>query len=118
MFEQEQRVDSNVVKYVINWTSNKDGIRNVAESEVVLGSLDEDTKKAIDYVDSKFEFTEDEQNKYFTTEITDLVMRYGKEDNEHKPKAVDETDRKWGIFEPQVDYFYVDEFFFELSLKE
>ena len=36
-------------------------------------------------------------------------MRQGKADGkEHKPRGIDETDRKWAIFEPQVDYFYVD----------
>lgn len=29
-----------------------------------------------------------------------MVIRHGKKDQNYNPSSVDETDRKWGIFEP------------------
>ena len=42
MHEQTKRVDSNVILYNINWAVDEDNIRKVDDSEVVLGSLDDD----------------------------------------------------------------------------
>ena len=50
----------------------------MTESKVILGPLTDEIKKGIDYVDTKFAFVKQEDNKYFATALTDLVMSSSK----------------------------------------
>jgi len=53
MVEQFKSVETNIVKYDIKWSVDKaTNIRQVEDSKITLGALDDETKGKIDYIDS------------------------------------------------------------------
>ena len=77
----------------------------MTESYVELGSLEPELKEKATFIDTAW--SNDDNQKFFAAAISDFFLAAGDSDKVELDVFV-----KYGLFDPQVDYLYIDQFYF------